>query len=65
MDMAIDYFSVPQAAVVIGVSPRRILQFVRDNRLKTEKIAGRHLIAKDEVDRFRAVDRQNGRPPQK
>lgn len=63
--MALDYLSVPQAAVVIGVSARRVLQFVRENRLKAERIAGRHLIPKDEVERFRAVQRQTGRPAQK
>jgi excisionase family DNA binding protein len=65
MDMALDFVTIPQAAVALGVSDSRVRVFVEENRIGYEKIGDRYLIPKAEIERFKSIPRQTGRPPQK
>jgi excisionase family DNA binding protein len=49
-------YSVPQAARVLGLSPRMIWIFVSSNRLKTRRIGTRVLVHRRELERFALHD---------
>ena len=63
--MQLDLLSVSQAAAVIGVTPARVGRFIKSGRLKTEVVDGRHILLKEEVERFASIPRPPGKPPKK
>ena len=55
--------TVSRAAEVLGVSKRRVLQFIRQKRLKAEQVNPRlWLLDSAEVTRFGRQERRHGRP---
>jgi hypothetical protein len=54
------------AAAILGVSPRRVQEFIRDKRIAAENIGTavrpRYVIAEEELRRFAALDRPGHRP---
>jgi len=55
--------TVSRAAEVLGVSKRRVLQFIRQKRLKAEQVNPRlWLLDIAEVRRFGRQERSHGRP---
>ena len=49
-------YSVPQAARVLGLSPRLVWAFVAGNRLRTRRIGTRVLIHRRELEKFALHD---------
>jgi excisionase family DNA binding protein len=60
----IDRLSTAQAASALGVTPERVLQFIRAGRLPAVKIAGVWLLEPGAVARFqpRPIGYPRGRP---
>ena len=56
-----EIISLGEAAEIIGVSKRRVLQYCQQGRLG-EFVAGRYLITKKEAKAFQP--KPHGRPPQ-
>jgi excisionase family DNA binding protein len=54
-----------EAAGILGVSDKRIRQFITSGRIKARKTGRDWLVDVDDFERFRAVDRPQGRPPKK
>ena len=58
--------TVAEAAKMLGVSPIRVFQFIKNEKLKAHKINARlYLIDIAEIRRFAKLPRQTGRPPKK
>ena len=56
--------TVSRAAQVLGVSRRRVLQFIQDGRLKGEQVTPRlWLLDAGDVSRFGREERRPGRKP--
>ena len=55
-------YSVPQAARVLGLSPRLVWVFVASNRLKTRRIGTRVLIHRRELEKFALHDHETKLP---
>jgi excisionase family DNA binding protein len=51
-------YSVPQAARVLGLSPRLVWAFVASNRLKTRRIGTRVLVHRRELEKFALRDHE-------
>jgi excisionase family DNA binding protein len=49
-----------EAAEMLGVSPVRVRQFIRQNRMAAEKFGRDHLLDRDEVERFKRQGRRSG-----
>lgn len=56
------HLSTLEAATRLGVSSRRIRQFVTAGRLKAEQVGGIWVIEQREFERFANVSRSTGRP---
>ncbi len=63
------HYTTTQAAAVLGVTERRVRQFLREGRLRGEKLSlgddEDHypwIISRAEVRRFGKLDRPTGRP---
>lgn len=55
--------TVSEAAKVLDVSPRRVLQFIRDKRLKAQRVTPRlYLVDMEDVKRFKRMPRVVGNP---
>jgi excisionase family DNA binding protein len=54
--------SPTEAAARLGVTPRRVYALVHDGQLRAQRIGGRLLIDRDEVDARLAGERAAGRP---
>jgi excisionase family DNA binding protein len=54
--------SVKQAAEILGVSPRRVRQFIQEGRLKSSKVGGHHFLQELEVRKFAQIERRDGNP---
>jgi excisionase family DNA binding protein len=54
------FISTKEAARIIGVSQRRVQQFVTQGRLQAHKVAGVWLVNQDDLDKVK--NRKNGRP---
>jgi excisionase family DNA binding protein len=65
IDMASDYIGISTAASIVGVTKERIRVFVRNNRIKAEEIDGRYLIEREEINRFKQIPRNPGKPRKK
>ena len=50
-----------QAAEILGVSPVRVRQFCLSGRLG-QKVGSQYVISRDELDQFRKIPRNPGRP---
>ena len=57
-----DLVPIDEAASVLKVTPGRVRQFCREGRLG-QQIAGRWVIPRDELEQFRKIPRDPGRPP--
>jgi len=55
--------SAEQAAKELGVSPRRVRQFLKDGRLLGTKLGHYWLIDKGDLAYFKSLSRKPGRPP--
>jgi len=56
------YLSVEDCAIKLGVSPRRVRQFIEEGRLPAIKISRQYFISKEALNRFRRLPRKIGRP---
>ncbi len=56
------YYSVREAARALGVSRGRIHQFVCEGRLRGERIGNVVVFRESEIERFRRIPRNPGRP---
>lgn len=55
--------TVTEAAKILDVSPRRVLQFIRENRLQAVRVNSRlYLIDAKEIKRFAKQSREPGNP---
>ena len=62
-----DLLSPQQAAAIIGVSRRRVRDFIAAGRIAAVNLGGagrgaRYVLRRDEVERFAALGRRGGRP---
>jgi excisionase family DNA binding protein len=58
--------TVAEAAKMLGVSPRRVLQFIEDGRLSAQRVTARlYVLDRAEVERFANTPREPGNPGQK
>jgi excisionase family DNA binding protein len=58
MDM--DYLTTTQAAIILGVSPTRVTVFIREGRLKAERVGQAWLIHKSDLEEFAKHPRPKG-----
>jgi len=56
------YYSVREAAQILGVTRGRVHQFVCEGRLKAEKIGNILVFRESELQRFKDIPRTPGRP---
>ncbi len=56
-----DVLSVPQAAIVLGVSETRVAKFCREGRIG-QRVGGRWIIDHEELAEFAAIERPTGNP---
>ena len=55
--------TVAEAANILGVSPRRVLQFINEGRLPAQRVTARlYLLNVDDVKRFAKKPRETGNP---
>lgn len=59
-----EFLTTQQAATRLGVSPRRVLQFISDGRLLATKHGRDWLIDPESLDSLVKVQRKAGRPKQ-
>lgn len=58
--------TVAQAADFLDVTPCRVLQFIRDKRLKAQKVTPQfYLVDSADLRRFKKLTRKPGRPAKK
>lgn len=58
--------TVADAAKYLGLTSIRVLQFIRDDRIKATKVSDRlYLVDADDLRRFSSLPRKTGRPKQK
>jgi len=57
-----DYMTVQQAAEYLGLSRRRVYQFIHAGRLAAIKLGRDFLIEPQELERFAAIPRKTGQP---
>ncbi len=57
------YLTVNEAGKELGVSARRVRQFLLDGRLSAIKVGNQYLISKEAVFNFKDKPRKVGRPP--
>jgi len=62
-----DLLSPHQAAALLGVSRRRVRDFIADGRIAAVNLGGagrgaRYVLRRGEVERFAALQRRGGRP---
>lgn len=61
---SVEIVSVSRAAYELGVSTRRVQQFCEEGRLGS-KVNGNPVITRAELDAFKEIPREPGRPPGK
>lgn len=55
--------TVAEAAKILEVSPRRVLQFIREKRLRAQQVNARmYLLELDDVRKFKKQPRETGNP---
>jgi len=55
--------TVAEAAKLLGVSPRRVLQFIEDGRLRAHRVTPRlYVLDRSEVEQFAKMPRESGNP---
>lgn len=58
-----EFISIPEAAKRLGLSRKRVFEFVKDGRLPAQQAGGFHIIRVSDVDILRSKERKSGRPP--
>lgn len=59
-----DWITVKEAKDILGVTVRRIQQFIASGELKATLMGERlYLLLRSDVEAFKAIDRPKGRPP--
>lgn len=56
------YFSVGDCAIKLGVSARRVRQFIEEGRLPAILVGRQYFISKEAFNKFRRLPRRIGRP---
>lgn len=56
--------SVKEACKILGLSPTRVRQLIKDGRLPAEKIGRTFVLNREDVEAFASTPRPQGRPPQ-
>lgn len=56
------YYSVREVAKILEVSPGRVHHFISEKRLNAQKIGNILVVSEQEIQRFRQIRRQPGRP---
>jgi excisionase family DNA binding protein len=51
-------YSVPQAALILGISPALVWRFVARGEIKSHTVGARRLIHRRELERFAATDHE-------
>lgn len=64
MPEPLDYLTTAQAAILLGVSRQRVLQFVQAGRLPCQKLGRTHLFAPESLLPLIKSRRPAGRPVQ-
>jgi excisionase family DNA binding protein len=57
---AMGLVTTKEAAQILGVTPARVRQFIKDGRLAAEKRGRDHLLGEQEVKRFKRHGRRSG-----
>ena len=56
----IELLIVGECAEELGVKERRVQQFIEEGRLEASKLGGRWFVTREELDRFKAIERKPG-----
>lgn len=65
MNQLADYYTPAEAAPLLGIEPRMVRRWCQRNQIG-QKIGGRYLIHRSEIDKFSKEHRPHqGRKPQK
>jgi len=62
MEIITGFMSVEDCAIKLGVSDRRVRQFIEEGRLPAAKIGRQYFISKEAFAAFRKKPRKIGRP---
>ncbi len=57
------YLTAREAGEELGVSARRVRQFIKEGRLNAIKVGNQYLISKEAVFNFKDKPRKVGKPP--
>lgn len=55
-----ELLTVQEAAKILGVIPRRILQFIKEGRLPANKVGRPWFIVRSDLDAFKKISRPSG-----
>ena len=55
-----ELLTVQEAAKVLGVIPRRVLQFIKEERLPANKVGRHWFIVRSDLETFKKVSRPSG-----
>jgi excisionase family DNA binding protein len=58
-----EFISIPEAAKRLGLSRKRVFEFVKDGRLPAQQAGGFHIIRVSDVEILKSKERRSGRPP--
>ena len=56
----VELLIVGECAEELGVKERRVQQFIEEGRLQASKLGGRWFVTREELDRFKAIERKPG-----
>jgi excisionase family DNA binding protein len=63
--VAMRMLTTNEAAERLGLSVRRVNDFIQDGRLPAQKFGRAHMISERDVDKIAKVERRRGRPRKK
>lgn len=55
-----ELLTVRECAKELGVIPRRVQQFIEEDRINASMIGGRWFVTRVELNRFKAIERKPG-----
>ncbi len=50
--LSIELYTVKQVAYVLHVSERTVMNYIKDGRMKAQKVGGKWRFTKEEIERF-------------
>ena len=57
-----EFISIPEAAKRLGLSRKRVFEFVADGRLPAQQAGGFYIVRVSDVEAFKKQERKRGRP---